>query len=132
MTDSIPRPMGRAERAMRQSSKFLGLDKPGEAIKPQTRALDQLQESAKSATRQLMRQIGQGLGRRPGEMGLQRDPFGRNPDGVGGLSTRDVGIDDADALKHAREIRDELRKRAGQRHRPEPERNYIDRLLKQF
>ncbi len=132
MTDSIPRPMGRAERAMRQSSKFLGLDKPGEAIKPQTRALDQLQESAKSATRQLMRQIGQGLGRRPGEMGLQRDPFGRNPDGVGGLSTRDVGIDDADALQRAREIRDELRKRAGQRHRPEPERNYIDRLLKQF
>jgi uncharacterized protein (TIGR02302 family) len=132
MTDSIPRPMGRAERAMRQSSEFLGSDKPGEAIKPQTRALDQLQESAKSATRQLMRQMGQGLGRRPGEMGRQRDPFGRNPDGAGGLSTRDVGIDDADALQRAREIRDELRKRAGQRHRPEPERNYIDRLLRQF
>ncbi|MGB0554496.1 MAG: TIGR02302 family protein [Alphaproteobacteria bacterium] len=132
MTDSIPRPMGRAERAMRQSSEFLGSDKPGEAIKPQTRALDQLQESAKSATRQLMRQMGQGLGQRLGEMGRQRDPFGRNPDGAGGLSTRDVGIDNADALQRAREIRDELRKRAGQRHRPELERNYIDRLLRQF
>ena len=132
MTDSIPRPMGRAERAMRQSSKFLGSDKPGEAIKPQTRALDQLQESAKSATRQLINQMGQGLGRRPGEMGRQRDPFGRSPKGGGGFSAQDVGIDDADALQRAREIRDELRKRAGQRHRPEPERNYIDRLLRQF
>jgi len=132
MTDSIPRPMGRAERAMRQSSEFLGSDRPGEAIKPQTRALDQLQESAKTATRQLMRQMGQGLGRRPGEMGRQQDPFGRSPDGAGGLSTRDVGIDDSDALQRAREIRNELRKRAGQRHRPEPERDYIDRLLRQF
>ena len=132
MTDSIPRPMGRAERAMRQSSEFLGSDRPGEAIKPQTRALDQLQESAKTATRQLMRQMGQGLGRRPGEMGRQQDPFGRTPDGAGGLSTRDVGIDDTDALQRAREIRNELRKRAGQRHRPEPERDYIDRLLRQF
>jgi len=132
MTDSIPRPMDRAERAMRQSSEFLRSDKPDEAIKPQTRALDQLQESAKSATRQLMRQMGQGLGRRPGKMGRQRDPFGRNPDRAGGLSTRDVGIADADALQRAREIRDELRKRAGQHHRPEPERNYIDRLLRQF
>jgi uncharacterized protein (TIGR02302 family) len=129
MTDSIPRPMEHAERAMRQSSKFLGSDQPGEAIKPQTSVLDQLQESAKTATRQLM---GQGFSRRPGGMGRQRDPFGRIPDGAGGFSTQGIGIDDADALQQAREIRNELRKRAGQRHRPESERDYINRLLRQF
>jgi hypothetical protein len=34
--------------------------------------------------------------------------------------------------RRAREILDELRRRAGERHRPVPERNYIDRLLKRF
>jgi hypothetical protein len=132
MTNSIPRQMGHAERAMRRSSKYLGSDRPGEAIKPQTRALQQLQESAKMTTHQLMRQMGQGLGRRPGEMGRRQDPLGRTSDGTSGLSTRDVGIDDAYALQRARKIRDELRKRAGQRHRPKPERGYINRLLRQF
>lgn len=132
MTDSIPRPMGRAERSMRQSSDMLNSDRPGEAIKPQSRALDQLQESARQATRELMRQMGQGMGQRPGQLGEQKDPFGRTRDGAGGLNTRDIGIKEADALQRAREIRNELRKRAGQRHRPETEREYIDRLLKQF
>ena len=79
-----------------------------------------------------MRQMGQGLGRRPDEMGRQQDPFGRSPDGAGSLNTQDAGIDDANALQRSREIRNELRKRAGQRHRPEPERDYINRLLRQF
>ena len=132
MTYSIPRPMSRAERAMQQSSEFLGSDRPNEAVKPQIRALDQLQKSTKTATHQLMRQMGQGLGRRPDEMGRQQDPFGRSPDGAGSLNTQDAGIDDANALQRSREIRNELRKRAGQRHRPEPERDYINRLLRQF
>ena len=36
------------------------------------------------------------------------------------------------ALEKAKEILDELRRRAGERSRPEIERNYIDRLLKEF
>jgi uncharacterized protein (TIGR02302 family) len=132
MTVSIPRPMGRAERAMQQSSKFLSLDRQGEAIKPQTRALDQLQESAKTVTRRLMHRMKQKLSQRPGEIRHQQDPFGRTPDGFGDLSNKDVDIYGADAPQRARQIRNELRNRAGQRHRPEPERDYIDRLLKRF
>ncbi|MEC7304233.1 MAG: DUF4175 family protein [Pseudomonadota bacterium] len=37
-----------------------------------------------------------------------------------------------DALKRAREIRNELRRRAGQQARPETERDYINRLLQEF
>ena len=132
MTNSIPRPMGRAERSMRRSTDFLEDNRPGEAIAPQARALDQLQESAKKATQQLMRQMGQGLGRRPNQLGERRDPFGRTPDGGTGLNTSDIGINEPDALKRAREIRNELRRRAGQQSRPETERDYINRLLKEF
>jgi uncharacterized protein (TIGR02302 family) len=132
LTQSIPRPMGRAERSMRRSSEFLGSGRPGEAVTPQTQALDQLQESARMATQQLMKQMGQGVGRRPGELGERQDPFGRTPDGAGGMNTSDIGIKEPDALQRAREIRNELRRRAGQRTRPETEREYIDRLLRQF
>ena len=48
------------------------------------------------------------------------------------MNARDVGIDDGDELQRARQIRDELRGRSGQRQRPEIERNYINRLLRDF
>ncbi|MEC8173164.1 MAG: DUF4175 family protein, partial [Pseudomonadota bacterium] len=111
MTNSIPRPMGRAERSMRRSTDFLEGNRPGEAIAPQARALDQLQESAKKATQQLMRQMGQALGRWPNQLGERRDPFGRTRDSGTGLNTSNIGINEPDALKRAREIRNELRRR---------------------
>ena len=79
-----------------------------------------------------MKQLGQGLGQRPNETGQGQDPFGRAPDGRGGMNARNVGIDDGDELQRAREIRDELRRRSGQRQRPEIERDYINRLLREF
>ena len=132
LANSIPRSMGRAERSMRRSSDFLGTGQPGEAVPPQTRALDQLNQGANAATRDLMKQLGHGLGQRPNETGQRQDPFGRTPDGSGGMNARGAGIDDGDELQRAREIRDELRRRAGQRQRPEIERDYIDRLLREF
>ena len=48
------------------------------------------------------------------------------------MNTSDIGGKDQDALQRAREIRNELRRRAGQQKRPEAERDYINRLLKQF
>ena len=132
MAKSIPRSMGRAERSMRRSSEFLGTGRPSEAVQPQTRALDQLNQGAKAATRELMKQLGQGLGQRPNENGQRQDPFGRTRNGSGGMNARDMGIDDRDELQRARGIRDELRRRSGQRQRPESERNYINRLLRNF
>ena len=124
--------MGRAERSMRLSSDFLGMGLTGKAVQPQTHALDQLKQGTKAATRDLMKQLGQGLGQRPKETGQRQDPFGRAPDGRGGMNARNVGIDDGDELQRAREIRDELRRRSGQRQRPEIERDYINRLLREF
>ena len=65
-------------------------------------------------------------------LGKRQDPFGRTRDSSGGMNARDVGIDDGDELQRAREIRAELRSRSGQRQRPEIERDYINRLLREF
>jgi hypothetical protein len=92
------------------------------------------------------RMLGEGNGRPdgtdPGEGGprqADRDPLGRlNPqDNANG------GIDEGGrmrmgdpvgnyAVEKAKGIIEELRRRAGERSRPEIERDYIDRLLKQF
>ena len=138
ISKSIPRALGRAERSMNESSERLGSGQAGKAVPPQTRAIDQLQQGARSATEQLMRQLGRG--QRPGEgtepFGNSRraqDPFGRDVDKTGrSANTNDVEIPDQESVQGSRRIRDELRRRAGERQRPKFERDYIDRLLKQF
>jgi hypothetical protein len=56
------------------------------------------------------------------------DPLGRSR-GMAGTGVKIPGITD---LARAREILQELRKRAGQRARPQEELDYYDRLLKEF
>ncbi|MCH7957081.1 MAG: DUF4175 family protein, partial [Proteobacteria bacterium] len=61
------------------------------------------------------------------------DPFGRRPGGAYGARIDGaVKIPDQMEVRRAREILDELRRRAGERQRPKTERNYIDRLLRRF
>ena len=66
---------------------------------------------------------------RPGN----RDPFGRPvEEGGTGTATGDVKIPTENEMRRAREILRELRRRAGDLWRPRLEKDYIDRLLKQF
>jgi uncharacterized protein (TIGR02302 family) len=120
--------LGRAERAMGDAVDALKKQAPGDAVGPQGEALDQLQQASRALAEQ-MRQNGQG-----GEGGSQagRDPFGRNLPGQGDLDRGDVKIPEQSEMQRSREILDELRRRAGERARPQIERDYIDRLLKRF
>jgi len=138
----LPQSLGRAERAMRGATDALQQGEPGQAVGPQGEALDQLQQAARSLAEQMMGQSGQGREGNETGQGMRqsnRDPFGRlNPqDDANG------GIDDGGRLRlggpygnyaidKAKGILDELRRRAGERSRPEIERDYIDRLLQQF
>jgi hypothetical protein len=61
-----------------------------------------------------------------------RDPLGRDRSGNGTYDNGDVAIPGQAELQRSREILDELRRRSGERTRPELERDYIDRLLKRF
>ena len=138
----IPEPLGRAERAMRDATEALQRRQPGEAIGPQTEALDQLQQAARDFAEQMQRRM-QGQWGDPGddEVGatdgqprdrVERDPLGRPLSNNGTYDQGDVKIPDQNTLQKAREILDELRRRAGERFRPEIELDYIDRLLKRF
>jgi hypothetical protein len=68
-----------------------------------------------------------------GRPGQNRDPLGRPlPGTFGSPQTTGVKVPDESDLQRAREILDELRSRAGDRMRPPPELEYLERLLRRF
>ncbi len=141
----IPNSFGKAERAMKEAIGPLQKGQFGKAVPSQTEALNQLRKGANNMAEQMARRLGgrigisrgqrgQGgrLGRRPGP---RDDPFGRSREGGNfGQQTDDGGIKIPDQMESRRalDILQELRRRAGERHRPVPELDYIDRLLKRF
>lgn len=137
----IPDPFGRAERAMRDAAGALQHGEPGEAIGPQTDALDQLQQGTRDVAKQLREKMSQGWGSPGDDDGItgretpepgNRDPFGRPMSSNGVFDQGDVDIPDMSILQKSRQILDELRRRAGERSRPAIELDYIERLLKRF
>lgn len=137
MTGNIPRPFGQAEQAMRAARDALERGASGEALGPQGEALDHLQRGMETMLEDLAQQFADGEGGegssfgRPGSQ--PRDPFGRQR-GEGGYADLGDGteIPEGAVLQRAREILDELRRRSGQRSRPQIELDYLDRLLRQF
>ncbi len=138
----IPDPFGRAERAMRDAAGALQRGRPGDAIAPQSQALDQLQQAARDFAQRMQKRLGNSWGevgdgevsptdRRMREQ-MERDPFGRPLSSSGTYDQSDVEIPEQNTLQKARKILDELRRRAGERFRPTIELDYIDRLLKRF
>lgn len=132
----IPRPLGRAEQSMRDARDALQGNRPGDAVPPQTRTMDQLQQGMRSMAEQFMEQMGQAAERNAGQLGIRpgsgQDPLGRRPGNSGIEALEGVEIPDRMELRRAREILDELRRRRGDRDRPALELDYIDRLLRQF
>jgi uncharacterized protein (TIGR02302 family) len=139
----IPEPFGRAERAMHDATGALQRGAPSQAIGPQSEALDQLQQAARDFARQLQQRLGNGFGAPNGdELGasdrdgardrVERDPLGRPMSSDGTFDQSDVKIPDDNVLQKSRQILDELRRRAGERDRPQIELDYIDRLLRRF
>lgn len=137
MMGKIPDPMGKAERAMRDAEGALGDDDPGRAVPSQTDAVNQLRKAIEGVGEQMARRFGNSPGG-PGQMPLGErdrgsDPFGRQPNGAyGNALDGDVKVPTAGERRRAREILNELRRRSGERDRPTIEREYIDRLLRQF
>lgn len=134
MTGQIPGPLGKAESEMRSAQDALGRNRPGDAVNPQGRALDELRQGAEQMVEQFLNQFGAGEGAngQAGEgEGQGRDPFGR-PTQRGGSSGADVDIPERGAIQRSRQIFDELRRRSGEANRPPVELDYIERLLRRF
>jgi uncharacterized protein (TIGR02302 family) len=130
----IPGALGRAERSMRDARDALGEGAPGRAVGPETEALDQLRQGVEQLRQQLANQNGEnGKGQaRQGRAGAEKeDPLGRPMPGDWDEGDSTKVPDQADTQK-SREILEELYRRSGDRRRPDPERQYLDRLLKRF
>ncbi len=129
----IPEPLGRAERRMRDAGEELARERPDRAADAQARALGELQRGAEMAMNEML--AGRS-GQRPGRDGARRDevrdPFGRLPPGEGGDPGGFVEVPTRSAVQRSREIRDELRRRAGERSRARVDLDYIDRLLDMY
>lgn len=136
MLNGMPRPLGRAEQAMRDARDALEQGQPGQAVDPQTRAVDQLQQGMQSMAEQIIEQMGNQAQRGSGQTGIQpgqgRDPLGRRWGSGNREAIEGVEIPDQLDIQRAREILRELRLRRGDRYRPLEELQYIDRLLRRF
>jgi len=131
----IPRSLGQAELAMRSARDALQQAQPGDAIGPQTDALDQMQQGGQAMLEQLREMMAQQPGQgqlparaeRPG-----RDPLGRSMRNDGGFDSEGVEVPPQNDLGRARGVLEELHRRSRDRQRPVDELDYLDRLLDRF
>lgn len=122
----IPAPLAEADRAMKDAAGQLGQGQWGDAAQAQAQALAALQQATREALEQ-MGAAGQGM-----HGMVPRDPMGRPLRGAGVGDDGTTRVPDRAEVQRSRQLLDEIRRRAGDSQRPEPERDYLKRLLKQF
>lgn len=132
----VPQELERAERAMREAEEALRRGDMDGAVERQQDAIDQLREGTQSLAQDILNDRMRQFGRNGenGEEGPSRDldPLGRPTARSGPEFGDSVDVPDKSELQRAREILDELRRRAGERDRPEPELDYLERLLPRY
>jgi uncharacterized protein (TIGR02302 family) len=132
----MPQSFGQAERSMRDAEEALRRGDLGDAARAQRRALEQMQQGMNDLAEQL--QAGPGNQQDRGRIedrkeANDRDPLGRSEGNYGGAIDTDADkVPDRLDRQRARDILEELRRRAGETQRPKEELDYIDRLLRQF
>jgi uncharacterized protein (TIGR02302 family) len=126
-----PDALGRAEQFMGSARDSLNQGEAGAAAQDQTEALDALAQGMRGMADEMARQMGDGEDGEGNYEAREEDPLGRTTNN-GGVDTSRVQIPTQSDLQRAREILDELRRRAGERNRPEFELDYIERLLRRF
>ena len=114
--------MREAGKAMGEAQSSLGRKDLTNAGSAQNQALDALRQGAQA----LADESGQG---KSAQSGGREDPLGRSASPLGNSGIKIPGATD---LARARQILEELRRRAAQMNRPQAERDYLDRLLKAF
>lgn len=111
--------LGRAAQAMEEAERALEQGELGGALALQDEAIEAIREAAGELAEALLDEEG----------GDQTDPLGR---GTGGRGPGDVDIPSQAERQRARDILEELRRRAAEQGRPQEELDYIERLLERF
>lgn len=133
--------LDRAGRAMDDAERDLEEGNLGGALDDQARAMDALRDGLQELGRALaeQRQDGQpGQNQQQGNPSqragdnFQRDPLGRRSGEGARLGTDEQFLNGPDAVRRAQDLLDEIRRRSGERDRPEVELDYLRRLLDRF
>ncbi|MAC88587.1 MAG: hypothetical protein CMF73_04615 [Maricaulis sp.] len=122
--------MGGAGEAMRQAEEALRNGDTDGALAAQEQALADLRSGAEQLARELLERM-QENGSQMGEGEDNRDPLGRPAEGAFADGSG-VEIPDEMSRARARDILEELRRRAAEAGRPQEELDYIERLLDRF
>ncbi len=126
--------LDRAGRAMDNAEEALREGDYAEAIDQQSDAMEAMREGMRALGEAMAQERG-GQGGQSGENGQRgngTDPLGRALGSQQG-DTLDPNILNGEvARRRARELLEELRRRSGETNRPQLERDYLERLLKEF
>ena len=131
----VPDALKEAQRSMSQAAEDLAQGRLGQAGESQQKAIDQLRRGGQAVAQQLMQQMARQGGMMKGEgpgSGEDQDPFGRPQASYGPSYGESVRVPDKMDIQRAREILEELQRRAAERGRPNYELDYLDRLLRRF
>jgi hypothetical protein len=123
-----------AARAMQESEQALRAGDLRGAETAQDAALDRLRRGASRLSQQMRDgENGDQAGNTGAAGDSDRDPLGRSTSGAGDASSRSMRLNgDLSTDLRARELFDEIRRRADDPNRPEAEREYLRRLLDTF
>ncbi|WP_438273249.1 TIGR02302 family protein [Tropicimonas marinistellae] len=134
--DAARESLGEAEGAMDRAEDALeGNDLAG-AIDEQSRAMEAIREGMRNLgeamAQQQRGQEGQGEQFGRADSDTQRDPLGREAGTSGSFGSDENLLQGEDIYRRARDLLDEIRRRSGDRERPELELDYLKRLLDRF
>lgn len=133
MSGQVPENLGEAEMAMRRAEEALEQGRFGQGSDEQGQALEAMRDGMGESMQQMMQAMGMGMPMMMPMPGQMRGTMpGRDPLGRQGLGDDSVEVPTEPEQKRARELLEELRRRAGDRDRPQPELDYLHRLLRQF
>ncbi len=128
----LPSALGKAGDAMKSAEDRLGDGRADRATGSQGQAISSMREAAQGLADQLMQSMAGRRGNMGRGNGSASDPFGRSIPNAAPDTGDDVAVPDKIDIQRAREIIEELRRRAGELGRPKIELDYLDRLLKRF
>ncbi|WP_299689019.1 TIGR02302 family protein [uncultured Tateyamaria sp.] len=128
--------LDRAGRAMDGAEEALRNQDYAEAIDNQSQAMEALREGMRALGEQMQQQAqngeqGQGTSEADRRAEAQ-DPLGREPGSNGSTGTEESLLQGEDVYRRARDLLDEIRRRAGEGERPDQELDYLKRLLDRF
>lgn len=125
-----------AQDAMRRAEEALAYGDIAGALDRQSEAMDSLREGIRNLSRSLA-QNNQGPSQQGGDKSSQsgrqsQDPLGRSSGSGDANDVQGIEIDQREMAKRAKELLEEIRRRAGERERSDYELNYLKKLLEKF